>query len=69
MPPATNASPQADHPRLSIASVREEMADDARDSDAVSPTAPGIGTAPVPPKKFPKGVVLGKDGKPYVSQA
>lgn len=24
------------------------------------------GDAPVPPKAVPKGVVLGKDGKPYV---
>jgi len=41
---------------------REQMANDTRDLPTASassetPTAP-------PPKKFPKGVVLGKDGKP-----
>ncbi|KIN00869.1 hypothetical protein OIDMADRAFT_103599 [Oidiodendron maius Zn] len=38
------------------------MADDSRDSHAVGTTTPGGGA--VPPKTFPKGVVLGKDGKP-----
>lgn len=44
------------------------MADDTRDS--TSNGTPGAGQAGAgssePPKKFPKGVVLGPDGKPYV---
>ena len=53
---------QADHPlfQMHVKLIHREMADDTRDSDTVITTAP----APVPPKKFPKGVVLGKDGKP-----
>jgi hypothetical protein len=42
---------------------RPAMADDAR--DARGPAGPH--TPPPPPKKPPKGVVLGKDGKPYVA--
>ncbi|PKS07082.1 hypothetical protein jhhlp_005679 [Lomentospora prolificans] len=47
------------------------MADDTRGQNESSP--PAVTTAPVvdklsqPPKKFPTGVVLGKDGKPYVA--
>jgi len=36
-------------------------------TDSVSATPTLVPTASEPPKKFPKGVVLGKDGKPYVS--
>jgi FAD-linked sulfhydryl oxidase len=36
-------------------------------ADSVAPGASAI-TTTEPPKKFPKGVVLGKDGKPYVSR-
>lgn len=38
------------------------MADDTRDPPA-APVSSETPTA-TPPKKFPKGVVLGKDGKP-----
>ncbi|OIW26790.1 hypothetical protein CONLIGDRAFT_487449 [Coniochaeta ligniaria NRRL 30616] len=42
------------------------MADDTRDKDATSAPAPAAvgGTATEPSQKYPKGVVLGKDGKP-----
>ncbi|KAM0161094.1 hypothetical protein ACHAPF_002421 [Botrytis cinerea] len=35
------------------------MADDTQDESANTPIA-----SAVPPKKYPKGVILGKDGKP-----
>ena len=41
------------------------MADDTRENAASSAATPFLGTAAAEPlKKFPKGVVLGKDGKP-----
>jgi len=47
------------------------MADDTRDSNQNNPAPasteqPGSVDSTQPAKKFPKGVVLGKDGKPYV---
>jgi hypothetical protein len=39
------------------------MADDTRDKDPTSTVATG-GPAAGPPRKLPKGIVLGKDGKP-----
>ncbi|PSS09109.1 hypothetical protein M430DRAFT_128020 [Amorphotheca resinae ATCC 22711] len=40
------------------------MADDTRENDTNSTAGPSPETTAAPPKKFPKGVVLGKDGKP-----
>jgi hypothetical protein len=42
----------------------EVMADDTRDNQSGTAAATGGSTTTAPPKKFPKGVVLGKDGKP-----
>jgi hypothetical protein len=57
---------QADLPFLSVncSEPTKIMADDTRDRDTVSTATPGAGAGPVPPKRIPKGVVLGKDGKP-----
>lgn len=45
------------------------MADDPRDSasNGTSGTGQTGAGSSEPPKKMPKGVVLGPDGKPYVS--
>lgn len=45
------------------------MADDSRDATPAPAPAPAQvdAGATEPPKKMPKGVVLGPDGKPYVS--
>jgi hypothetical protein len=40
------------------------MADDTRDEDLNGSTAATGTTAAGPPKKLPKGIVIGKDGKP-----
>lgn len=39
------------------------MADDTRDKDPAGTTTTN-GTSFGPPRKLPKGIVLGKDGKP-----
>jgi hypothetical protein len=44
---------------------RDIMADDTRDNDPISTTAPATPIpAAGPRRKLPKGIVLGKDGKP-----
>lgn len=56
--------------KVDYTSMRSLMADDTRDKEtapvsgaAPAPAAVG-GTATEPSQKYPKGVVLGKDGKP-----
>ncbi len=40
------------------------MADDTRDNEKEGAAATVAGATPEPAKRFPKGVVLGRDGKP-----
>lgn len=41
------------------------MADDTRETQTQSASADSISS--LPPKKLPKGMILGKDGKPYAT--
>jgi hypothetical protein len=46
---------------LAVLYGESKMADDTREKESSTPTAVASGTTP---KKLPRGIILGKDGKP-----